>query len=210
MITDLKYVIAFIALNNILLISCTFPNPTDKFINSVVLSPDIYKLHWNATDKEIIFEIHSKNSNGWTGFGLSPTGGMKNADLVAFWMDSAGKSNFTDRHCDGDGKVLMDEKQDWILIKMMQQNDYLITQFKRPLLICDSNMPKQDIDITEGNFHIIFSYGQLNQNDIQYHGTNQRGSKNIYLLGNSNQKVDLNMNKTQVYSFSVEVYIDFS
>ncbi len=48
-----------------------------------------YTLHWNFSlhQKTINFAVNV-STTGWVGFGLSPTGGMVNSDLVIGWVDN--------------------------------------------------------------------------------------------------------------------------
>ena len=77
------------------------PIPTSTYTNNVTLvSPDIYMLYWNYTANDIVFETHVKNGgNGWSGFGLSPNGGMAKSDLIITWKYANGSTHFS-------GKIL--------------------------------------------------------------------------------------------------------
>lgn len=52
----------------------------------------VYAVDWgfNRMDATITFRL-ILNSTGWFGFGLSPTGGMKDSDLVVGWVTTDGK-----------------------------------------------------------------------------------------------------------------------
>ncbi len=72
------------------------PIPTDTYLNRMVLvEPNVYILYWNFTDNDILFETHVQNGNGWSGFGLSPNGGMINSDVIITWSYSNGSTHFT-------------------------------------------------------------------------------------------------------------------
>lgn len=189
-------------------VNCAFPQATAIYTNNkVLMEPDNYQVFWNTTDDEIIFEVHSKNPDGYTGFGLSPTGGMENSDIVAYWIDSNGNVNFTDRFIVSKSLITIDKNQDWKLIKAMKSNGYMIAQFKRKLLICDPE--KKDIDISEGPYHLIYSYGQLTNNDLTYH-SNNRGTKVLNLLGTLDKNIQLDMNGVETLEFLEEVMNNFN
>jgi hypothetical protein len=194
-----------IALNGINVIKCDFPPATMVYMNhKVLMQPDIYQLYWNTNDDNITFEVHIKNSNenGWGAFGLSPNGGMNNADICVFWVSSNGGIRFDDRHIDQNGYVYVDDEQNWSLLSLKKNNNYLIAKFTRPIKICDPKM--QDRDITDSINHVIYSFGTLTNGDISYHQTN-RGSKALKLVGNLNENIQLDMNQIETETFIVNV-----
>ena len=112
----------------------------------------------NSSD--MIGEIHCK-TDGWVGFGLSPNGGMDSSDVVIAWSRN-GSANFTvrikrflyqslilsqklifvfffiqDRYIQR-RDVFIDKHQDWFLLKSLKSNGYSIYQFKRPVVLSDS------------------------------------------------------------------------
>ena len=52
-------------------------------------SRSYYTLHWNFTrEQNTIYFAVNVSTTGWVGFGLSPTGGMVNSDLVIGWVNN--------------------------------------------------------------------------------------------------------------------------
>ena len=56
---------------------------------------DNYTLYWNydLTEKSISFAVRVR-TEGWVGFGLSPTGQMPGSDVVIGWVDEQGNTSF--------------------------------------------------------------------------------------------------------------------
>ena len=71
----------------------------NDFPFSAILASDpatqkpIYTVDWsyNRMNKTITFRL-TVNSTGWLGFGLSPTGGMKDSDIVVGWVTKNGEA----------------------------------------------------------------------------------------------------------------------
>ena len=75
------------------LASAGHTNLREKYPFSVSLLSDAnrgyYTLHWNFTrEQSTIYFAVNVSTTGWVGFGLSPTGGMVNSDLVIGWVDN--------------------------------------------------------------------------------------------------------------------------
>jgi len=71
--------------------------PSESYTHSLEVDeddPNLFRLFWKLVDNEksIQFELHCKNT-GWVGFGLSPNGDMKGADIAMSWVDSNGKAH---------------------------------------------------------------------------------------------------------------------
>ena len=77
--------------------------------------------------------------------------------------------------------LTVDKKQDWFLLSMRREADYLIVKLERQLILCDAD--QQDLDIVEGITKIIVAWGSLLNNDISYHGMSQQAIYNIQLQG---------------------------
>jgi DOMON domain len=80
------------------LISVAFSllDDTPLWTHHTYLDPwDKYHLQWrfDYTKHEITFQVEVQ-TQGWIGFGLSPTGAMKGADIVTGWVESDGKIVF--------------------------------------------------------------------------------------------------------------------
>jgi hypothetical protein len=113
--------------------------PTDKYAYySDLVTGGVYRLYWNYTSTDFIAEVHVKTS-GWVGFGLSPNGGMGNADIYIGWIDSNGRANFTDRWATGKSTPVIDPNQDVTLNYFGQKNGYTIFKFTRKIKLCDAN-----------------------------------------------------------------------
>jgi hypothetical protein len=172
----MKFIITFITIISIAIAQIE----AAEYQNYQALIDQEVDLYWNTTDTEILFKVRSKNVDGWTAFGISPDGRMEKSDVVAYWFNSDNNLNFTDRFIQSKTVNTIDTKQDWKLIGQTKENDFMIVQFKRNLIIADPD--KQDIDIAQGKVNVIYSYGnQVINNDISYHGKN-RGSKTIELI----------------------------
>ncbi len=105
----------------------------------------MYRLYWNYTDTVFTGEIHVKTS-GWVGFGLSPNGGMTGADIAIGWISASGVANFTDRFATGKSMPMIDKKQDWKMLYSSYANGYTIFKFQRPILLCDSDDRKIEVN----------------------------------------------------------------
>ncbi|XP_029318773.1 DBH-like monooxygenase protein 2 homolog isoform X2 [Cottoperca gobio] len=114
------------------------------------------------------------NTTGWVGFGFSPNGGMKGADMVIGGIGSSG-SYFTDRHAIGKFMPLMDELQSYILLSMIESEGQTTMTFQRSIQSCDDN----DFHITTQPIKLIYAYGETDE--IAYHGA-RRGTKEVNLL----------------------------
>lgn len=170
----------------------------------VLSAPDQYVIHWNYTDKDIIFKAVVKTT-GWIGFGLSPNGGMKYSDLIVAYFNSDGSSNFTDRHTEGsNSRPIKDQIQNWRPLHMSQENGFMTVIFTRKLKIpCNNASTEVNIDIV-GTQYVIFASGVLNNGDITYHGTN-RSSTSLQLITSLNQQVNLDLTDIETIDFRVNV-----
>jgi hypothetical protein len=67
--------------------------PSEEYMHSKIAdedAPNQYQVFWKFDNDTIQFELHCK-SRGWVGFGFSPNGGLKGADIVMGWVDDSGK-----------------------------------------------------------------------------------------------------------------------
>ena len=188
--------------------SPTPPTPTETYANKKVLvGPDVYILYWNYNSTDITFELQVKSS-GWAGFGISPNGGMENSNVILFWMNSEGTSNFTERNTNG-GMVTptINTKQQWFPLLTKKQDGYLISKSTRKIKLCDTTGQHKDIDA--GTPHVIYSWGSNFVNgDAAYHGTN-RSTKLLPLISSLNSAVNLNMSQITTTDFRVNVKFKF-
>ena len=85
-----------------LLVNCAadqIPTPSSTYTNNVTLVNEKYILYWNYSTNDIVFETHVKiGDKGWSGFGLSPNGGMANADLIMTWKYANSSTHFTGKN----------------------------------------------------------------------------------------------------------------
>ncbi len=60
----------------------------EKYPFSLTLVDDSYYLYWNfsRTEETIQFAVRVK-TEGWVGFGISPSGQMPGSDIVIGWVD---------------------------------------------------------------------------------------------------------------------------
>jgi hypothetical protein len=179
-----------------------------SYTNNKVLVSNVYNLFWNVTSDSLIAEIQVKTI-GWFGFGISPTGGMDGSDLIVTWINSNGKTNFTDRHIVG-RKVLIDSEQNWFLLKSQKLNGYTTIQFKRLINSCDV----QDMIIPNGTVKVIISWNDAlpaDGEDISYHGPNNRYLLSVIILNAISQPLIITpADKIETYNFSVNVKLIFS
>ena len=172
--------------------SPTPPTPTETYANKKVLvGPDVYILYWNYNSTDITFELQVKSS-GWAGFGISPNGDMENSNVILFWMNSDGTSNFTERNTNA-GLVTptINTKQQWFPLLTKTQDGYLISKSTRKIKLSDTT--GQHLDIDAGTPHVIYSWGSNFVNgDAAYHGTN-RSTKSLPLISSLNSAINLDM-----------------
>ncbi|XP_036003327.1 DBH-like monooxygenase protein 2 homolog [Fundulus heteroclitus] len=132
-------------------------------------------LKWGFADMQgnITFQL-AVNTTGWVGFGLSPQGGMDDADIVMGGLGPTG-SYFSDYHSPEEGRPLMDEDQSYTLLSMIENDGQTIMTFQRSIKNCD----EKDFQITAQPIKLIYAYGT--SDDIRYHGS-LRGTKEVNLL----------------------------
>ncbi|XP_051954256.1 DBH-like monooxygenase protein 2 homolog [Xyrauchen texanus] len=144
---------------------------------SEVLDPDLkVRLKWGFDEIQgtILFEL-SVTTSGWIGFGFSPKGGMTGADIVIGGVGPEG-TYFTDQHAEGNSMPLVDLQQNYKLLSLTESNGTTVMKFQRSIEACDEN----DFPITTLPIKLIYAYGQTD--DIAYHGTTQRGTKELNML----------------------------
>jgi len=183
------------------------PPPTETYANSKILvENDTYILFWNYNKTDITFELQVKTT-GWAGFGISPNGDMTNSDVILFWVNSNGTSNFTQRNTNkGHTTPSKSKTQKWLPLLVKSQDGYLISKSTRKIKLCDTS--GQHLDIDPGTPHIIFSYGSNFVNgDAAYHGPNNRNTLSLPLISSLNSAVNLNMSEITLTDFRVNVKI---
>jgi len=150
-------------------------------LNHKTIINENYHLHWTYDD-EIIYVEMSANTLGWVGFGISPNGGMKGADMVIGWVDSTGEVFVLDTHGEGNFAPIVDDHSDVIKVSGSEKDGWTFVTFKRKLFTCDS----QDIPITENTLKVVWAYGTEDPVDKKitnalYHGPSRRGSKSLII-----------------------------
>ncbi|XP_028253404.1 DBH-like monooxygenase protein 2 homolog [Parambassis ranga] len=149
-------------------------DPTMPFM--VFLDQDhLVCLKWGFDDQygTITFQL-TVNTTGWVGFGLSPNGGMKGADIVIGGLGPSGEY-FKDLHATGYSMPVEDEEQSYTLLSVHENEEQTIMTFERSIQACDKN----DFHITDHPINVIYAYGTIDE--ISYHGQ-RRGVKQLNLL----------------------------
>ena len=101
--------------------------------------------------------------------------------------------------------LTVDKKQDWFLLSMRREADYLIVKLERQLILCDAD--QQDLDIVEGITKVIVAWGSLLNNDISYHGISRRAINNVQLTGRVDS-VTLNNDNIETFDMKLNVMSD--
>ncbi|XP_045074430.1 DBH-like monooxygenase protein 2 homolog [Coregonus clupeaformis] len=132
-------------------------------------------LKWGFSEVQgtITFQLTVKTT-GWVGFGLSPNGGMAGADIVIGGVGRNG-NYFRDYHATGNGFPLVDEKQSYTLLSLIEADGLTTMTFWRSIQSCD----EEDVHITDSPVKLIYAYGKTD--DIGYH-SKTRGTKEVNLL----------------------------
>ena len=134
---------------------------------------------------------------------------MDQADAIVAWIDSNGKTNFTDRHIIGKS-VLIDTVQNWFLMASQKSKNLTTIQFKRLITTCDET---QDMVIPNGSVRVILSWSDSLPpagGDISYHGPNNRYTLSLLLLNTLNQPLVITAaDKIEAYDFTVNVNIKY-
>jgi len=131
-------------------------------------------LHWFIDEVKSELNIAAAvYAKGWIGIGISEAGGMPGADIVVF---EARLEDVRDYYVKDDYKrPLLDNCQDWNLIRFIMEDGFLIFEAKRKLNTFDP----QDHEIKNDNLpessphKVIAAWG--NSDDMNYHGLNYAG-----------------------------------
>ncbi|XP_029437160.1 putative DBH-like monooxygenase protein 2 [Rhinatrema bivittatum] len=134
------------------------------------------ELRWGVDhDKEVIlFELQVKTI-GWIGFGLSPSGELEGSDMVIGGVHSDKSIYFSDRHMKEEWPPEVDEKQNYELLSLTQNETTTTMVFRRALRTCDPD----DQDITNDTMRVISLYGL--DDSLQYE-EEHKYVKSIYLM----------------------------
>ncbi|KAM6465739.1 DBH-like monooxygenase protein 1 isoform 2-T2 [Liasis olivaceus] len=136
-----------------------------------------YRLLWAHQGNTIAFRLEVR-TQGYVGFGFSPTGAMASADIVVGGLDR-GKPYLQDCFTNADRVLKKDSQQDYHLEYAMENNTHTILAFSRQLHTCDPN----DKSLTESTVRVIWAYHDkdFKNGGQNYHGSN-RGTKSLRLL----------------------------
>lgn len=182
---------------------------SQEFVNRATLAgSDQYLLYWNYTSTNITFKVIVKTL-GWIGFGLSPSGGMANSDLIVAFQNPNGTLSFTNRYVGPvESLPVINPNQYWSLLNYSKLNGSTTLTFTRSLVICNR---AYSINIVPGSQFVIFAWGDsfttnsANYTDIGYHSPVNRGSSSLPLISTLNSKVSLNMTQIETREFIVNV-----
>ncbi|CAK8671527.1 unnamed protein product [Clavelina lepadiformis] len=119
--------------------------PSEEFPHMAALAPgNKVVLYWKFNETHITFELHGQTT-GWVGVGLSPNGGMINADIYVGWVKD-GSATITDRKGppDGQGFPPLDEEQNVKLLDGSESDGWTRLKFRREIPACEPS----DIPIT--------------------------------------------------------------
>lgn len=159
------------------------PHPRDNSIwpRSAVLKKDRFYLYWKHDDSTITFRAFVKTTS-WFGFGLSPNGGMKGADIMVAWhLQAVGVTVIQDMFSEKQ-LPLKDKKEDWTLIDGSEQDGWTKVTFKRKLDTCD----EQDFPIrgaeTQRLIWAISPTAEEKVGVLVYHLSANRGTYSTHLL----------------------------
>ncbi|XP_071187214.1 DBH-like monooxygenase protein 2 homolog [Salvelinus alpinus] len=121
-------------------------------------------LKWGFSDVQdtITFQLTVKTT-GWVGFGLSL--------LIKHLLETGDQ----DYHATGNGFPLVDEKQSYTFLSLIEADGQTTMTFWRSIQSCD----QEDFHITDSPVKLIYAYGKTD--DIEYH-SRTRETKEVNLL----------------------------
>ncbi|XP_020635575.3 DBH-like monooxygenase protein 1 isoform X1 [Pogona vitticeps] len=136
-----------------------------------------YRLSWAPESGAIAFRLEVR-TQGYVGFGFSPTGAMASADIVVGGLDR-GKPYLQDYFTTADRTLKKDSQQDYYLEYALENSTHTVLGFSRKLHTCDPN----DKSITDSTVRVIWAYHDkdFREGSQNYHGSN-RGTKSLRLL----------------------------
>lgn len=146
--------------------------------SSKIFSPS-YHLYWTVdkSGQTIKLGVVAKTL-GWIGFGISPNGGMPNADMMVGWVDDKdGTVSITDRMSTAQTEPPVDKQQDWIKVAGTRNATHTTLEFSRPWDTKDA----QDVPFTTGLMRIIWALG--NSDTLEHHRS--RGQAGVLFWGQS-------------------------
>ncbi|CAG0896875.1 unnamed protein product [Darwinula stevensoni] len=131
-------------------------------------------------DAKVIEFEYTVQTLGWIGLGFSPTGGMRDSDVITAWIKD-GQVFFADRHVPVDHELpRVDDVPNYNLISAVETGTATVIRFTREFDTCDLD---QDYYITNDTVRVIFAYGDADpEGEDPYYHEGNRGTKSIYLL----------------------------
>ncbi|CAG0917546.1 unnamed protein product [Notodromas monacha] len=165
-----RFVVFVACLQHVLCWQSAFLDPNDRI-----------ELSWDVDDvaAEITFNVSAK-TNGWVGVGFTPSGGMKDADIIVMWI-ADGEVHFSDRHATRQQVPIVDEVQNYELLDASEIGGTTFFSFRRSIDTCDIT---QDYFIEDGTSQIIYAFGETDPagNDPSQHLNTNRGVRSVLLL----------------------------
>ncbi|XP_069057605.1 DBH-like monooxygenase protein 2 [Pleurodeles waltl] len=133
-------------------------------------------LHWfyDYSTEEITFELEAQTT-GWVAFGLSTKEELKGTDMVIGGVFLNKTVYFTDGHVDEDWPPVVDEKQNYHLLSLTENETATTMKFSRKFRTCDPN----DLDITNDTLRVSSAYGL---DDTLHYDEEHRFVKSICLM----------------------------
>lgn len=142
-----------------------------------------YELYWSFDDSasRISFAVRVQTT-GWVGFGISPFGGMNQADVVIGWVNGTGATIFHDRFAATTALPEIDPSQDWTLREGSEDAGWTVLKFER---LYDTGDAEKDHPILRGTTRLIFSWNDDEPaagGSPEYHESN-RDQQSINFFG---------------------------
>ncbi|XP_067938987.1 DBH-like monooxygenase protein 1 [Watersipora subatra] len=185
------------------------PSSPSGFSNWLTLDPyDKFNVSWTAEEDKITFEVTCKTT-GWVGLGFSPSGSMADADIIVAWAADDGTSHLLDMFATTNSLPTKDASQDVKLLSAVEANGVTTVQFERKLDTCDEN---GDNIIASSTTRLIYAYQTSDPANNEftgadYHGSTNRGSKNIYLLDSKTGVTPVSLpDDVQTFDFKINNY----
>ncbi len=91
---------------------------------------------------------------------------------------------------------IIDASQDWHLISSYKNETHSVFRFTRAYITCDQQT--KDVDITSDIMRVIYAYGNdipASDSNFRKHEHQKRGTKNIFLLSNNEEKAEAMVDK---------------
>ncbi|KAI3380192.1 hypothetical protein SNEBB_003441, partial [Seison nebaliae] len=131
------------------------------------LVKNVFKISWTSSYKKLLFELQIDSKYKWFGFGLSPNGGMKGADIfIVETIDN--KLIGKDYYSSGTTRPVEDDVQSFNVISSDNRDGFQRVLVERDRITCDVN---EDLAVTIGRIKCIYAYGTTNT--MKYHSDNE-------------------------------------